>query len=674
MTIPDISIIVLCWNHLNDVTIPFIEEIKKTKHVNFEVIFVDNGSDDGTQQYLEQLQLPFPTRVIRLDQNYGFNGGNKKGLEAAQSEWILFLNNDVVVTDPKWLLKIYEKRDENKLLGAQLEKGNSYTEFNNKFTPYICGWCLFVHRSFLEKHGSFDMDFGIGYFEDVELSARAVHFGYSLEQVNCGIEHLGSRSSGNQMNIEEQTTINQKIFRNKMYQLNGKRIVFYVPGMYGFTDKDYFGKGVGGAEASLILLARSLAKEGWIVDIYNDTLVEEKTHGVNYRNLKNFSHDDFCDVFILFRNSMEGMDLVNAKVKLFFSCDQRTSNDWEFEILPYINKTIVISEYHKNYLHNHYPIAFDDLKRIDLGINSSDYEHVDMSKKVKGKLLFCSVPRRGLQYLGAIYQRIKILIPYVSLYITSDYTLWGSKDPLNAEFISEFSTLPDVHFLGKVKREVLVEHQKTAEVMVYPGDYDENFCIAAMECIAAGTVPVVTNIGAMETTVAESGILINKMPGHHVYDDLFVEEVVKLLNDRKRLEETRTWGRRRALEKYSWDVIVEKYWRSFLAEMLQESKYMKNYCPICEQQFESAFHFFKHRAEAHFVHSKNPMKAGTPDPRIFVVIKTRKPIELSINNVLEVKMEKEFTVPQEMVSNVIQILNGAYGEDIIEDAQVKQSV
>lgn len=432
------------------------------------------------------------------------------------------------------------------------------------------------------------------------------------------------------------------------------------------------GKGVGGAEASLILIAREFAVQGWKVDIFNDTLVEKKENGVWYRNLNNFSVDDYCDVFILFRNSMEGLDAVNSPVKVFWSCDQHTTNDWQYEVIPYIDKVIAISEYHKNYLRTHYPIPPINIEVIDLGVNTPDYEK--QLGKERGKLIFCSVPNRGLKYLYDIYQKIKRSASYVSLYITSDYTLWGSDDPLNQEFREQFKSLPDVHFLGKIDREELVKHQLTSDLMVYTGDYDENFCISAMECIAAGAVPIVTAIGAMPTTVAESGVVINKTPGTVPYTDEYLAAVLDLLNNPKKLEEIRREGQERALSRYNWSVIVKEKWIPLLEDLRRSSNYMNNYCTQCDIQFKNSFEWFKHRAKEHPVYSKNPYKSGNTDERIRVLIKTTKPIELSINGLVEVKMKKEFEVPQEAVSDIIRILTGAYGSDIIDEASILKPI
>src|SRR5215813_6805427 len=60
-----------------------------------EILVVDNGSTDGSVQFIRD---NFPTvRVLALDRNYGFTGGNNRAIDQIQSEIIILLNNDMIV-------------------------------------------------------------------------------------------------------------------------------------------------------------------------------------------------------------------------------------------------------------------------------------------------------------------------------------------------------------------------------------------------------------------------------------------------------------------------------------------------------------------------------------------------------------------------------------------------
>lgn len=93
------SIILLTYNQL-DYTKLCIESIRKfTPKGQYEIIVVDNNSNDGTVEYLKAQE---DLRVIYNDYNAGFPKGCNQGIEISKGESILLLNNDTIVT-PNWL-------------------------------------------------------------------------------------------------------------------------------------------------------------------------------------------------------------------------------------------------------------------------------------------------------------------------------------------------------------------------------------------------------------------------------------------------------------------------------------------------------------------------------------------------------------------------------------------
>lgn len=648
------SIITCVWNKAQ-ITEDYLEGIAKTKGVIFELIIIDNGSRDKTPTLLKKYQKQYSfLRVITNKKNRGFGPANNQGAEIAQGQYLLFLNNDVVVQNEGWLEKLVQiaKEYPRSLLGPMLVDWNDWTLFRNKQTPYINGWCVFGEKKMFEEIAEdgriFDENFGLAYFEDVELSQRARLAGYELkETLGLGLIHLGSRTI-TQLNITKQTEKAQLHFYNKMTQLwlkgeNKKRIVFYCAGVpYPFDDSSFEGKGVGGAEASLICLTREFAKKGWQVEVYNKTEIEGEFNGVEYYNLSHFRPSDYCDVFVLFRSPVRFLPCVNAILKIFWSCDQYTTGLWEREIYPFIDKIIAISPYHKKYLLKHHKIKSNRIQVIELGIKAEDYQA--LPEKVPGKLIYCSVPHRGLAHLARLFPKIKEQVPEATLYITSDYRLWGTEDPLNSEFPGLFGE--GVYFLGKVPRKELVEHQLTAEVMAFPCTYEECFCIAAMECMAAGAIPVTTDIGALKTTVGKNGIVLSNLKGWEEYDKKFIQAVVRLLTDKKYREEFVIRGRERALGQYAWSEVVKNWENLFLdIEKLLGGKIMAR----------------KKQAK---VGGAEEYTSPVASIETEVVLKFSREVEFNINGVHYAG--KEIKVPYDVVPSALDIVKAAYGQDVIQ--------
>jgi GT2 family glycosyltransferase len=105
-----------------------------------EVIVADNGSTDGSVKFAEQ----HGARVIQLGRNLGFAAAVNRGIEAARSEWIAILNNDVTL-DSAWLATLTEAADRagaDFAAGKILRAGNAFSSHRPVFldrTPVVDG-------------------------------------------------------------------------------------------------------------------------------------------------------------------------------------------------------------------------------------------------------------------------------------------------------------------------------------------------------------------------------------------------------------------------------------------------------------------------------------------------------------------------------------------------------
>lgn len=91
-----VAVIVLNWNQ-KDLSISCLESVLAQDHSRTEVIFVDNGSSDGSADAVGKL-FGKRVKIVRLPENRGYCGGNNAGVRAVSrgTKYVLILNNDAV--------------------------------------------------------------------------------------------------------------------------------------------------------------------------------------------------------------------------------------------------------------------------------------------------------------------------------------------------------------------------------------------------------------------------------------------------------------------------------------------------------------------------------------------------------------------------------------------------
>ena len=210
------SIIILAWNEL-PYTRLCVESVLRNTSPPFELVLVDNGSTDGTPEYFAGLA---DAKFIRNETNLGFPKGVNQGIEAASGEYLVLLNNDTIVP-PGWLDRMVaaaESGDDVGMVGpicnyttgdqliavpyhqmSQVDAFAARAAWRHRGqrvpTNRLLGFCLLAKRAALEQVGLLDEAFGIGTFEDDDLSMRMRQAGYRLLVArDCFVHHFGSRT------------------------------------------------------------------------------------------------------------------------------------------------------------------------------------------------------------------------------------------------------------------------------------------------------------------------------------------------------------------------------------------------------------------------------------------------------------------------------------------------
>lgn len=220
---PFTSIVVLTYNNF-EINKKFFEAMR-TGTQNYELIVVDNGSTDGTVEYLKTIK---DIKLSLQNKNLGVIKGRNIGINMSSGEYIVCLDNDQIV-HKDWLVDLHSKMAEGyDFVGVEAwEVNSSYCPIkrHNKFNmnlkiDYVgAGGCL-MKRSVLEKIGIYDERFGMAYFEDVDICYRARKSGYKIgwcyKNIINHLEHSTLIKGQKEFNYNEALANSHRKFLDKM--------------------------------------------------------------------------------------------------------------------------------------------------------------------------------------------------------------------------------------------------------------------------------------------------------------------------------------------------------------------------------------------------------------------------------------------------------------------------
>lgn len=322
----------------------------------------------------------------------------------------------------------------------------------------------------------------------------------------------------------------------------------------GVVPRDIETRGVGGAELALLSLSEALATRGHSVTVYNNPR-EAVNSIVMFEHHKDFCIGQPTDAFVLFRNPSPKLYGKRAEHKIFWSCDQFTSGNYAQDIFPFVDNTVTISPHHRDYHVKNWKADPARIGYIDLGVRLWEYKGAPV-ERVPGRLIFCSVPTRGLEILAEVWDRIKARVASANLVITGDFTLWGAEMADSHKFRLMFAGDSFVQYFGKVPRSKLVELQLSSQLLAYPCIYEELFCISAAECQVAGAIPITSTFGALSTTNAW-GLQLEGDPRTKPWMDKFVGIVCSyLLTGTNHIREKSMVESRK---RFDWNLIAQQW-------------------------------------------------------------------------------------------------------------------
>ena len=197
MSAPKVSIIIVNYNG-KELLQKCLDSLLKVNYDNFEIILVDNNSTDGTVEFVTK---NYPSLIIiKLDSNKGFAEPNNIAAKISNGKYLLFLNNDTVVT-PNFISEMVKVMETDKKIAvcqSLLLKPDGSVDSSGDFIDHLGvvynsktkideirevssarGASMLVRSDIFEKLDGFDQNFFIT-FEDVDLCWRSWILGYRV--------------------------------------------------------------------------------------------------------------------------------------------------------------------------------------------------------------------------------------------------------------------------------------------------------------------------------------------------------------------------------------------------------------------------------------------------------------------------------------------------------------
>ena len=302
-----VSIVIPSKDNVNMLKTCINSIVENTEYGNYEIIVVDNGSnDENSKKYVDKISK-VNGKYIYEKMDFNFSKMCNIGAENSQGKYILFLNDDIEVTDSKWLTEMvgYCQLPETGAVGAKLlypdtkniqhcgviniqngpvhcfgnmPDGDYY--FGRTSLPYnfsaVTGACFMIKK---KDFCGFDEDFAVAY-NDVDLCFSLLEKGlYNVCLNNISLLHYESVSRGDDRKNEEKLL---RLYRERM-KLDNKYRNYISNDLYYNTNLTQHK-----ADFSVEVLNRVFASKPFKqiknVDRYIDSNVEYAVEYIHYRD------------------------------------------------------------------------------------------------------------------------------------------------------------------------------------------------------------------------------------------------------------------------------------------------------------------------------------------------------------------------------------------------------
>jgi glycosyltransferase involved in cell wall biosynthesis len=340
------------------------------------------------------------------------------------------------------------------------------------------------------------------------------------------------------------------------------RIAFFI-NTIPFNDRTIDERPLGGTETGVARLARALNGLGHEVTVLTADVNPPLSNPL-YVSIDAVRDLGPVDAFIAIRDWKHLLAPIQAKRKLLWTGD---SDEQPYSIglgdrrvVEQTDLLLTVSTWQSQVLCER--SGFPREKTFIMG-NGVDLElFVGAEERVRKRLIYSSVPYRGLQLMPEILEALVERHPDLEFHSFGGFAVYDDRVHENDKrdhqaLLERLSRFPQFHNHGNVTQRQLAREMMRSSILAYPNTFAETSCITALEAQAAGCAIVSSALGAMPESVGDAGILITDAPGSPEYTRNFVDAVDRLLSDDSAWARLSQAGLSRA-EGFEWAAIAQR--------------------------------------------------------------------------------------------------------------------
>lgn len=607
-----VDIIIPTYNNLPCLKL-CLESLRRCTEYPYNVIVVNNGPDKNVDEYLNQQKDIVYIKTGRQTFAQAIN----KGIKASKNEYVLFLNDDTIVSGG-WLKKFVETFKNDKvgaagvlsncdkgwlhnyninIAGVELLPGTNTREQIVPIIPqiysfkspwneiierdWIAFYCTLIPKRIIEDVGILNEQY-INSGEDVDLCNRIKKKGYKIVQnYKSFVFHFGAVGRHILENENKETyQENDKRTKAILNKIWGKKnvVIYSGPSWEKWDFRNLNKGGIAGSETWVIQMSRSFSKLGYRVIVFADCpesgIKDGDIEYLHYSQWSNWIDQNWIDYLISSRTTDTLRFPVRAGKVFVLSHDVWLLNDKRQTFLDKVDKYCVLSEWHRDFFSDYHKIPKE---KIWITSNGLDFNRFNKNvERDPYRLIWSSSWDRGLDNVLYLLPFIRKKIPDINLHIFYGTLNWreSCKRKNDTASLQKIETLegeikrqPNVFNHGRVSQNQLGEEFLKSSLWLYPSWFSETFSITAIEAQAAGVPVLANNYAGIKTTVGDSGILLGTGNARWPYTkegrEEFYNKTIELLTNK---DEWQKWSQKglENIKKYSWDEIAKRWQEQFI--------------------------------------------------------------------------------------------------------------